>query len=134
LILIHPQETPASNRPSHGKAKETQHVHFRNFVLNTEHAECPLQTLHISRLSELKTDEGTILKTNIFGSFRPFRNTSGKGEYRVRCVCVPVSRMGRRGLTVELDLLAFKHVNFEPDMVDHMVENVFDETIWLTID
>jgi hypothetical protein len=86
----------ASNRPSHGKAKETQHMYSLGtwFVLHREHAECLLQALHPSRLSELKTDEGTILRTNIFGSFRPFRNASGKGEYQLRYVYAPVRLLG----------------------------------------
>lgn len=92
LIPIYLQETPASNSPSHGKAKETQHMYSLEtwFLLHREHDECLLQAFHFSRLSEIKTDEGTILRTNIFGSFRPFRNASGKGEYQLRCVCAPV--------------------------------------------
>jgi hypothetical protein len=64
------------------------------FVVHREHAECLLQALHLSRLSELKTDEGTTLRTNIFGSCRPFRNASGKGEYQIRYVCAPVRPQG----------------------------------------
>ena len=58
LIQIYLQETPASNRPSHGKAKVTQHVYTleTRFVLHSEQAKCLLQALHLSRLSKLKTD------------------------------------------------------------------------------
>ena len=75
---------------------------FRNLVvLHREHAECLLQTLHLSRPTKLKTEDRVILRTNIIGVFRPVRNTSSKGAYQLRYVCEPVRPLGKNRLPLD---------------------------------